>query len=107
MSAPSSGALLHGRACGAATESPAGDGRVGPASPALTADMDDIEEPATPEPSAGRQASAAVRPVSGSATASAQNNGSVTVPGHKSARGRGVVAERHPVGLHRRSARSR
>ena len=55
VSDPSSGAARStGRACGAATASPAGAGSVGPPSSALTAGHGDIEEPAPARAERGR-----------------------------------------------------
>ena len=81
-----------------ARRQPPGTGRVGPVSSALTPDIDTSRSQRPPDAIARRQASAAVRPVSGSATASAQNSGTPSAPDHQPARGRGVVTERDPVG---------
>ena len=80
VSAPSSGADLRPtgrRARGCRRRPvPGATGRVGPARPAHTAAMDTSRSQRPPAASASRQAPAAVSPVSGSATASAQNIGS-------------------------------
>ena len=60
---------------GCATARARGAGRVGPVRAALTADIDTSRSQRPPEAIACRQASAAVRPVTGSARASAQNSG--------------------------------
>ena len=77
MSAPNAGAVASmGRARGGETAHLPATGRVGPASPALTSDMETSRSQRPPPCSAPRQASAAAKPVSGSAMASPQNSGS-------------------------------
>ena len=98
VSAPSSGALTPaGRARGCATGRSPRTGRVGPVRAALTADIDTSRSQRPPDASACRHASAAVRPVTGSARASAQNSGAWSFQTTRPPAGRGVVAERDPV----------
>ena len=76
VSAPNGDAgVSTGRACGGATASSGGTGRVGPEKAELTADIDTSRNQRPPSARARKQASAAVRPVRGSAMASAQNSG--------------------------------
>ena len=86
------------RAHGSATASPGATGNVGPAKPAQTPAIDTSRSQRPPSASASRQAPAAVSPVRGSATASAQNIGAVLVPHDEAARRGGVVAEGDPLG---------